>query len=185
MSGDSAVTVGVEMWLSGYPGEGYLFRPPVRRYACQWKNGCFIIKCFILCVRGAFRDRCEVCAPVCELAPAQMTKCWDSRRLRGLGEVFRGARRIGLAFGLRKLHRAGAVDGYCPGGRLLLVHLQSETANVFAAVDGGLGAVCAALRRAGAGSVCAIGAYANGAGSLAVRAGGFVFFPGRATVCAA
>src|SRR5260370_35408810 len=76
MSGDSAVTVGVEMWLSGYPGEGYLFRPPVRRYACQWKNGCFIIKCLILGVRGAFRDRWEGCAPVCELAPGARIKLW-------------------------------------------------------------------------------------------------------------
>ena len=90
------------------------------------------------------------------------------------------ARRIGLAFGLRKFYRAGDADGHRPGGRLLRVHLQPQTPGVLAAVDRRLGALCSALYGARAGAVGSFYVHTNGFGPLAVRPGGFVFFPRRA-----
>src|SRR5579859_1972753 len=108
-----------------------------------------------------------------------------TRDYAGASRCSAAARKIGRILGLRELHRAGIADGYGPGSRLLRVHLQFEAASVFAAVDGGLGAVFTALRGAVAGAVGAADVNADGAGSLAVRAGGVVFLSGCAIVRAA
>src|SRR5260221_5992623 len=164
------------------------FWPPVPRYACLNKNPCPIIQVlyfvcpwrFLRVVRGVRAIRIHAYA-VKDYEIKVTACCIMGRRSRWSARLCGESTRVGL----QQLHSAGPVSGNVAGGGLFCVHLQPQTAGISAAVDSWVDAFRVALPGRGAGAVGARYAAADGAGSLAVRGGSAVFFPGRATLRAA